>query len=320
MDPTQPICVLSTGTQRSVEFYNRYQRASEKSLLSITPVPASLYIMKPGCQEYFKHKVPADKSCTETRYSLSFRRMIPVETASSSPVKDLVSRFDTVQPPQSVLSSPPSTNVTGHHSPEWVRKDDQTPNKPKVRKTTVIFGTSVTIGVDGYRLAYGGRKCINKSVSGAKVHDIAEMVKDFYENDEQSDDVNKIILSLGTNDIKFASNGVNKFRRSIIELVRSIKSMFPGALIYIQCVLPMKLRFHYTARNVLQFNNILYNICTMERCLYIDCFRDFIDQAGFDYNKNLYKDNLHLNRRGIGVLCRWLKHCINRDTFNPYVY
>ena len=58
MDQTQPMFCVSLGAQRSVEFCHNGNDVRPKTQLKIYPIDGSLYIMKPGCQKYFSHKVP----------------------------------------------------------------------------------------------------------------------------------------------------------------------------------------------------------------------------------------------------------------------
>ena len=342
MDSTSPIVVVPIGSTRKVEFLHCYQACTEKALLTLEPVSGSLYQMLPGCQEYFLHRVPAMKHISGGRYALSFRKMIPSNVNVSgvkiplpamfppplppppsvpesskadhttSPIKELISLFE---PPLAL--TPPSTPAQVTPSPAL---PSPTASKRR-RRTTVLFGTSMTLGVDGDRLAYGGRKCINISESGAKIEDISRMLDNFYHTNPNVNNVDKIIYSFGTNDIKFLKFGLHKLKRPIKEIIYKTKEYFPRASIFFQSVLPMKISSNIhinTAKNFEGFNRILVEVCREERCSYIDCFFDFV--RGYDYNSNLYKDNLHLNKRGIGILCRWLKHTINRGTFNPYVH
>ena len=71
-------------------------------------------------------------------------------------------------------------------------------------KTAVIFGTSMTLKVDGNRLGKDRRNVVNCSQSGAKIKDIHEMVENFYLNNSNLVDVDKIIFSFGTNDNKIS--------------------------------------------------------------------------------------------------------------------
>ena len=379
IDHTQPICVISFWSVRKVDFYGRYQNSDENPMLSLEPVSGSLYMMMPGCQEYFRHQVPSSRTRCGPRCSVSFRAMIPrgelaaklsflplqlpmlnravekdyatatiteistdspritMSDKSISPVKELVSIFESNvsvsqksrSPVKELVTNPKSNDIvvngTEQDNPSSNTHHKILPNssphknsQKTLKRTTVLFGTSITLNVDGNRLAYGGRKCINISESGAKISDISRMVEHFYFNNPSSNDVDKVIFSFGTNDIKYQKNGVYKFKKLILNLINKTKELFPHVTIFFQSVLPMKLQSYYTANNFLTFNRLLIDLCMSERCSFIDCFYDFV--SGNDYNRVLYKDNLHLNKRGIGLLCRWLKHTINHQTFNPYVY
>lgn len=309
LDPTQPIVVLSLGETRKVQFFHKYQSASEKPLLDIFPTSGSLYIMRVGCQEYFRHKVPTNKAGKGVRWVLSFRCEKDVSKLhmTTSPVKDLISKFnDNNSTTQS--HSPPSTHAT-------VSKDvTQKSNK----KVVVLFGTSMTKHVNGEKLARGSKTCINVFESGANIPDISRMLDNFKHTNPLSSNVSKVIFSFGTNDIQNLRYGMNKLRDPIIDLINKTKAYFPHAFILFQSCLPMKIKHENTAKNFINFNRVLLNICSSERCAFIDCFRDFV--SGWDYNKRLFKDDVHLNQRGLGLLCSWLKHAINYNTFNPYVF
>ena len=71
-----PIAVVTVGAQRKIEFFHNYQSPSDSPVLSISPAHGSLYIMASGCQDYFRHRVPADRSCNSIRASFSFRRVV----------------------------------------------------------------------------------------------------------------------------------------------------------------------------------------------------------------------------------------------------
>ena len=51
----------------------------------------------------------------------------------------------------------------------------------------------------------------------------------------------------------------------------------------------------------------------------MDCFADFLDENGVDYNGYLYVDRLHLNKNGLKLLCRALKFVVFNNVFNPYM-
>ena len=196
----------------------------------------------------------------------------------------------------------------------------KTPVPKPTEKTAVIFGTSITLKVDGNRLGKKGRNVINCSKSGANIKDIEEMAENFYFNNGDKVDVDKIVYSFGTNDIRFETKNIyNKFYRDIVELIEKTKCLFPKSTIFVQTVLPMRIVNTFTAQNVLDFNRLLVDICIKLVCPIIDCFRDYVSRDGYDYNWMLYRDELHLNPRGIGVLCRWFKYVLYKTVFNPFI-
>ena len=70
---------------------------------------------------------------------------------------------------------------------------------------------------------------------------------------------------------------------------------------------------------ILEFNRLLTDICIKKGCSLLDCFHDFVSQDGYDYDRRLYKDDIHLSSRGVGILCMWFKHVIYSDVFNPFI-
>ena len=160
------------------------------------------------------------------------------------------------------------------------------------------------------------------------------MIDNFHDTNAAADDVEKVILSFGTNDIKHERHGVynwrvlqqhkltgkirggiKKFRERVVDVVKKVKSYFPGACINVmQCVLPMQNRYWYTVENVLGFNNILKDVCRAYNCYYLDCFERFLLEDKSDINKGLFYDWLHLNKWGRNILCKWLNHVTNTNS------
>ena len=169
-------------------------------------------------------------------------------------------------------------------------------------------------------LGFRERKVIIISKSGAKIRDIKENVKTFYETNEDPDDVEKIIFSVGTNDITYSKLGVRHLKKHLVELVEMTKSLFPVAIILVQCCLPIRGMNSYIARNVLEFNSMLRDLSLIySNCVYIDCFRDFLTRDRQFCNEKLYHDWLHLNKYGLQVLTTWLKFVINENSFDRVV-
>jgi lysophospholipase L1-like esterase len=190
-------------------------------------------------------------------------------------------------------------------------------------KICVLFGTSITDHVDGSQLSKKNRTVVNVSTSGANIDDIRLMAKDFHEDNLRSiHKIDKIVVSVGTNDIKWYNCFTRNMRRDmkpkLITLVKELKQLFPSAQIYFHTVLPIRVVYKYTASSVHQFNNLLLEVCSQYRCFFFDCFSRFLDKQGNFYDRTLFRDNFHLNDAGLKVLCRALKFMIYGNLFNPH--
>ena len=171
-------------------------------------------------------------------------------------------------------------------------------------------------------MSRGSRTVVNCSYSGARINDIYKVAEDFFvENPQSTQHVDKIIISVGTNEAKyFNSDKYNIFRRyraPLVNLVSTIKIMFPLAQIIFQSVLPIRIFYTYTPQSVHLFNRLLIDICKSHGCVFFDCFGEFLDQFKYDFDTNLYRDNLHLNNFGLSKLCRAYKYIIYRNVYNP---
>ena len=263
-----------------------------------------------GGREGDSEKRQDDRKVKGPRISLSFRKIVGQANKSATPVKMMAKLFENVNS----SSTDSATLVQPPTSASYELGSKARGIVLRKKMTTVIFGTSITFGVKGELLGHKGRKCINKSKRGAKVGDISRMLDEFYYTDSAACDIEKVILSFGTNDIKYEREGVGKLYGPIVNVIEKAKAYFPGSIIFVQCCLPIRNVYTYTVPNVLNFNRMLRDICNQTSfCLYVDCFNTFLSEDGNDYNRYIYRDWLHPNRRGEGLLCRWFKFIINND-------
>jgi lysophospholipase L1-like esterase len=345
LDSSQPICVLSIGAERLVEFCDNRVEAFRTPALRLIPEDCSLYIMKAGCQELFRHRVRMNKMVHKERIAISFRCFVPGPAAAIStpkPSSALQHPWKGVSPSLGIGNSPGfhydhSTNTSSFNKSHGHNSE----------RLCLLFGTSITKRVEAELLSKGSRTVVNISNSGARIHHILDDVRSFHrDNPSSAYSVDKIIFCLGTNEMKwFNSNlhSVSKFFKSkLVNLVKESKYLFPQAQIIFHCLLPIRVIYNYTAQSVQDFNDLLYNVCMEYGCVYADqCFDHFLavnrtngnwfknkygqplwDKSGpnhefVDYNKQLYWDNLHLNDAGLKVLCRSLKYIIFGQVFNP---
>ena len=319
LDHSHPICILSTGNERTVEFLRKPQRHNEDPIYTINLKPGSPYSMLPGCQSYFKHRVPPCKNAGP-RFSISFRRLKTLEplchtSKAKSPVKEMISLFNNKGDDADSILSETQSRVNRVSDSQPIQQLPK--SKPYI---SVIFGTSITKKLDPIKLGTGNRRVINLSKSGATINDISKSVDLFFEDlSNVPSDIEKIMFSLGTNDIRHR-RGVSKFRKPLLDLIIKTKTYFPQAKIYFQAVLPIRLNTNFTAENFTTFNKMLLDLCISEKCYFLDIFYGFLDCHFYDINMYFYNsDGIHLNHRGIVKLAQYMRYAINRDKFNPLV-
>ena len=182
------------------------------------------------------------------------------------------------------------------------------------KNVTVLFGTSITKRMNPDLISNTDCEFINVSVSGAKlvnhnrssnVPDMATIVKEFSDSHPTKvPNVNRVIFSVGTNDIKFLKNKqIGPFRRHICDLVHLSRRLFGKHVqICFQSVLPMRVMYTYTVSNFINFNLLLKSICYNYDCTFLDWFDNFLDFERRDIDRSLYVDSVHLNRNGLYIL------------------
>ncbi len=110
--------------------------------------------------------------------------------------------------------------------------------------------------------------------------------------------------------------------------MRSIKTLLPDVKVWFQSIPPINTNgSRFTARNVLQMNNLIYNMCSRFKLFYLDIFHAFLDSQGcintrlfpaYDTVKKCF--DIHPNKRGMGVLARFYIFIIHSKWFNPLGY
>ena len=175
-------------------------------------------------------------------------------------------------------------------------------------KICVIFGTSMTERVNPALMSKRNRTVENVSSSGANIDDIRKLAGDFHhENIKSIHKIDKLIISVGTNDVKwfncFTKDLKRELQPKLVRLVQELKVLYPSAQILFHTVLPIRIIYKYTAASIHQFNNLLLEICFQYGCIFFDCFARFLDQKGVFYNRTLFRDNFHLNDIGLKVFC-----------------
>lgn len=385
LDSSQPIIVVSIGAVRKVQFVDNNQESFRSSALTLNPDDCSVYVMRPGCQQAFRHRVVMNRRVKNERISFSFRAFVPSEpnangvgnsstlstpfktppsflsrvvrslSGSKDSVPTVASKAEcTPQSTTSPITSRPRQSVAfGSKLPAQNKSvaaaEGFSPFPTKSvsfmssnasathqsikthEKFCLLLGSSITEGVDGSLMSKKSRTVINLSTSGARIADVSKLAEDFFiENAQSVDRVDKIIINVGTNEIKYFNSQrfdvFKSFRSPLINLVKSLKYMFHRAQIVFVPVLPMQRKYNYTAESVHLFNRLLLQVCEQYGCVYFDCFSEFLVKmvgpfgygVKWDFNQSLYRGNLHLNDYGLRVLCKALKYIIYGNVCNPF--
>lgn len=195
----------------------------------------------------------------------------------------------------------------------------------KPTKTTLLLGTSITANIKEEKIGKNGNICRNLSQRGAKINDITANILKFKETNS-SMHVDKIIISVGTNDVNNvrSSTAVKGLEEPLHNLISTAKNAYPTAEIYIQSLLPIKLKEWHcednlvTVDKVYSFNRLLFNTCKKFNLFYVDIFNLFISKGmpgPHSVRVDLYRDRLHLNWKGLSVLARKLIYIVNKDSF-----
>ena len=300
LDLSHPIAIIHVGGSRDLEFYPKSYLKSHRHV-KLAPVKTvskehgSLTVMYPGCQEALCHRVAKSSDKKPGCWALSFRK-VPTEESSAE---------------ASFHSAEISFNNPN-------RKKPVIPKKPM----TLILGTSITVDLKEEKMARRNNICHNISGHGHKIADIDKELDKFYKaSDEFSDcQVVKVIISVGTNDIRNCKGNINHLKTPLTNLIDKIKLYFPGVKVFLQSVLPVRIENEFTVRNVKRFNSMLFNTCREHKCFYIDIFRNFLTVGGH-FNESLFKhDGCHLKIGCLGILARSFIRVINsREIFNPLI-
>ena len=332
----------SSGERFCLSFRHVLVPGDEKMLAGLAPTAPRLSLMM------------AQPPVLPTAPRLSLMMAPPPvhpEMIRSPPIHSSAPHEMLLSPPAQHTTSAPSIHVsppyqdpnifvarpTQANRPQFDSTHPNTQFDQQNRKITLLLGTSITKWVKSDTLCDGFTEFINISHSGAKIKnkstgqsipDFGDMVQNFaVTNPNKIAMVQQVILSLGTNDIKHfrQDNGrgnmatpgdLSVFYRPLINLIKSVRYHFGNSVrIYFQSVLPMRIMYTYTAQNFEGFNRLLESICKEMGCSYLDWFNMFLNPNGNDYNRDLFVDSVHLNKRGYDLIHKCLKYAVDTDRY-----
>lgn len=301
IDSQSSISTITFGSSRTVDFCDHTLRPRVPQY-SVECCDHDMMIMKPGCQKELVHKVCKGNGSDGIRVIISFRKIVDNDPEIS---------FDTFSPRSGESFSQTLTNVTQQ--------------RPKV---TVIAGDSFITGLDAGRLGRKGRRnVINLAQGGASVDVTSKQIDSYFlslTDEHSSPVVEKFIICVGTNDIRNCrENGVRHLKRPLILLIEKIKLLFPDATVWFQSLIPLIVQNQFSVKNILQYNNLLFEVCSYMKIYFLDVFGIFLKydhkRQGLFRNEFLFvsSKNIHLNKIGLGLLAKTYIRIIHANKFNP---
>ena len=301
------ICTVSFGAPRALDFVLDGKKNRDGSM-DTTPdwtLPAtnrSMNVMKPGSQAHMRHMIRENVGTmlNETinsdfyegenvRFSLSFRKLATTETIPN-------------------IQSTPT----------------QQKNKKKV---VLVAGDSFAARLNPDLLGKKKIDVINIACGGRKLSQVKSDIASFV-NENTDIVIEKLFVSIGTNDIRSCNKGVGHLKNPLSNLMKDINRLLPNTKVWFQSIPPIHANgCRFTERNVLSMNVLIYDLCAKFHLFYLDIFGAFIDRFGhrnrllfpkFDESKNIF--DIHPNKKGMGILARFYIFLIHSKWFNPLGY
>jgi hypothetical protein len=249
LDQTKSICNFSIGSTRTIEFFDKNN--TKKPINTIVMDNNSMVHMKPGTQQLLKHMVRGTSGTPGVRFSISFRGLIKKG-----------------KPP-----APLQTPVT-----DTTPLSDTTPLTPK-RRVCLIAGDSYPARLDVGRLSRKNAvEVVMLAVGGSKLDRVAKQLEDYVSKNKDVV-VEKVCISVGTNDIRNCHNGVNHLMGPFKQFCQKIVDLFPGSKVFFQTLLPLPCGGNgdwKTNSKVIRFNQIIFNECVFRRLYIIDAFSKLV--------------------------------------------
>ena len=293
IDGNSSISTVTFGDSRRVQFcdHSLWPRLPQHE---VNCGNHDMMTMKPGCQTKLVHRVCRGKGAGtgKPRIVISFRKE---------------------------CTAPPAS-----------QQEEARPTSAPPRSVTLIAGASYTAGLDPQKLSRRGRKEVrNLSNPGACIEDVLDQLKAFFLSDEYASGdvtVDKIILSVGTNDIRHCrKEGTRSLKVPLLYMVEQVKLLYPDAVVWLQSLIPLPWQHPHSVQNVQEFNSVIYEVCTHLNVFFLNVFADFLTfhpRYGLYYrNESLFLSgkNIHLNGRGMGRLARRYLNVIH-SSFNPLAF
>ena len=314
--------------------------------------------MKPGTQKALKHLVPAkldteiQGDLDETRWCFSFRaraKRYPLVTSptlptapplpsspelalTGAPVEPSAPALSLLSPSSSSVDAAPVLSLLPNTTAGILNPESSGKEKSAVSKhICLLAGDSFAQRLDKIKL--GRKSVVVESVArgGARIHQVMGQIRTYHEANKCVI-VDKLFISVGTNDIRYCKDGVKHLTGKFKSLCSMIQELFPDSKVYFQSLIPLPCIHEgdwITNSNVIDFNSIIYNECKYRRFYILDAFSAFRDPFRIKFapypelrNNMLFvgKDIHPSSRRGMGVLAKIYLRAIHSRYFDPFVW
>ena len=290
IDQDHPICNISIGSTRQIEFWDSASEETGHLQSTLTLDEGSLVLMQPGCQSHLWHKVPPGTQEGGVRYSLSFRKVKnPPPSLHDKPCMGASSHnASPLNLEQFMHESRLHLNTTSSSASQ---KSNDVP-------THLIIGDSMAKG-----LTNPGTIILSKG--GAHPNEIVDLLlnsSDLLHPDDYCH-IKTVTLCVGTN----ALNVTPTRRIPLLDvlsdydkLVRDLIGYFPRAHIGLFNVLPRICHIRDTYHRIKTFNTFGQNIIAnlYPNVFWIQLYWAFVDEVGCLIPSLYGKRFLHLSSAG----------------------
>ena len=156
---------------------------------------------------------------------------------------------------------------------------------------------------------YGDLPIVGSGKAGYETKDLLDRMEDM----AYAYNPTKVILLIGTNDLKYDEDDEEKVAENIKEIIEKIKKNRPMAKIYYQSIYPVNRSLGATEERyndeIDEVNNIIKEYCQKNGVVYIDMNKELRNDNG-DFDKKYAKDGLHPNALGYARISQVLSKYI----------
>ena len=334
LDQNKSICDFSIGSTRTLEFFDKTPKSRPVTNFVLTS--NSVVHTKPGTQQLMKHMVRSEvggKSAEPEKdlwYSLSFSGLTKLRSVSGSP-NTTGKLYSGNQIDADVNFEPQHQDTTSaqnqqQHPPQQPEAEYQ---QQQPQHISLVAGDSYAARLDTKLLGRGYLTVKSVAKGGATINKVKGQLEEFVVSNSNVI-VDKLLISVGTNDIRYCNNGIDHLRGPLKQLCVTIRELFPKTKIFFQSLLPLPCLNKYdwnTNTNVIEFNRLLFNECVYRRFCLMNTFVKFIRPCMNIWCPHLRNDKLfppndiHPNDKiGISILAKEYIRALHSNYFDPYVF